>query len=403
MSDNQLEQQLTDYLNEMKSVEEELNEQLDELAESIDESYGKISEMITSFTNMAVQSSNGLLSGKQRSAVAAVAAVGQIASSVVSAIGGATKAYKHNQYLSKLLKQKKEIATAKQASLQRMLPIIDKVTSRMERLLVNESVKEYDVASLADRQKCDMLIDNMDRFLDIYRTSQYLSFVSHYLDSEYSSWLSGNQTSGLPRPDYYVANKAVLELFDKNGSDTKKEYPSFFEEQPEKIKGSTIYCLMDSQLSATLLADLSSNTSELFYLPAPEQPAVNNIIDGNEALEHYTDTVEDFMRTKRRGPAKWNLLIWPTLLLGAVAVWLEWGRVSSWVIAVTVIAVILLCRYFIGLAEEALEEYALKIFMLPRKAHRDALDDAGYVEQEEEQDFEKKSVMKELFHGLMGG
>jgi len=396
MSDNQIEKQMNDYLEELRSVEQELNTQLDSLAESIDKTYKSMKDMVVAITDLAVHSSQGFVSGRYRSGIASV---GKLATGLIEAYNVIDKTRKHNKYLDKLLATKKAMAGEKKASLQRVFPILKKVNARMEKLLANEAAKTYSLNELDSSNACNMLMDNMDRFLDMYRTSDYLLKVSKYLDAEYAAWLAGNQTSGLQRPNYYLTNQSVMALLEKaSGEKPVEAFVTAIDNPVDRISGSTIYYLMDSQLSATILASLSEKIDFVVSLPIPNNLGVINIIEGNEAISHYmggTRVLKDMMDDS---PEPWRWLKWPVIIFGIILVC--YGLKESVLVGLVCAAIAFaLYKYVEKKSDEALEDYVLTLTSLPETIHEDALADAGYVE-EVAVDLEKRSVIEETFKSM---
>jgi len=278
---NVIEEKMDGYLSELKSVEKTLNKQLNELSTSIDASFGAVSEMVQNITDIAVKSSAGLVSSETRSKIGAV---GALASKTVSMAGNIYKARKHNEALEKLLAAKQTIASAKADELRKIEPIVHRVHDNLKRGLMNEGSKVYPLAEMNTKEKWTLVIDRMDKYLDMYRTSVYLGMVIEYLQAEYQAWLDGKQTSHKMRPDYYAANLKVVKLLeDAAQEESRQAFLDVFEGNPQALSGSTIYYLMDSQLSGTVL----SKIKDTYSLEQPSNAGIRQVIEGNAAIEDY--------------------------------------------------------------------------------------------------------------------
>jgi len=204
MGENALDLQVQECLREIQKIEKELTSQLQILSETIDKNFGTISTNIRELTNLATESTIGLVTDKRR---AQLAMAGAAASVVVDVAGQTYAAYKHNQKLDKIMEQKRKIAEAKKDSIVRIIPIATKVNERLEKLLINEAGKRYVSKELKTSLTLSMLVDNMDKFLDMYRTSEYFVRIANYLKDEYEAWNKGKQTSTTKRPDSLDVNK----------------------------------------------------------------------------------------------------------------------------------------------------------------------------------------------------
>jgi len=389
MSSNALEAQMQGYLADIKSVENELNAQLETLSTSIDQSFGQISKMVTALTDLAVQSTDGLVSNQNRSRIALV---GQGVSFAVEAYGRTLQAYKHNKALDRLLAQKKAIASTKHESLLRVSKIAARVDANLKKILTDEGAKVYNLAELATSEQCDMLVDRMDKYLDMYRTSQYQILVINYLDCEYRAWLSGQQRGDWPRPDYMMANRNVIQLLEKaDGMNAAQTLLDVFEGNPTQISGSGIYYLMDSQISATILADIR----EIHALPQPANEGLQHICNGNAGLEHYQSNVNNLQALMADGPEVYSKTKWGVVIGCGFLACLSLKDVPVFSVFLVLLAIVFIL-YFNHKEKKAQKEYVESLQYWQNKIAIDAFDDAGYVEQVE-QDLEKRSLMAAFF------
>jgi len=155
MGENALDLQVQECLREIQKIEKELTSQLQILSETIDKNFGTISTNIRELTNLATESTIGLVTDKRR---AQLAMAGAAASVVVDVAGQTYAAYKHNQKLDKIMEQKRKIAEAKKDSIVRIIPIATKVNERLEKLLINEAGKRYVSKELKTSLTLSMLV-----------------------------------------------------------------------------------------------------------------------------------------------------------------------------------------------------------------------------------------------------
>jgi len=393
MATNQIEEKMDSYLNDLKSVEETLNNQLEQLSESVDESFGAMSDMVREITNLTVQSTNGLVSGATRSKIGLA---GSLIERTLYSAGNIYKAIKHNQALDKLLKVKKEIAKAKADELKRIRPIVVRVHENLKKGLINEGSKRYPLKEMDSEEKWNLLLDRMDKYLDMYRTSVYLGLVIDYLQAEYKAWLNGKQTSTVMRPDYYAANQQVVKLLEEASHEKAVDtYLDVFEGSPEELSGSTIYYLMDSQLSGTIL----SMVEDTYVLEDPKNKYLNKVMDGNLALLHYRANGYQLMGEKLEGPKKCHYSFKYTIAFAFIYCYV--GRntgIAEWTFPVAIILA-LIVGYFGRKKNKTLEEiYPYNLYLRSLYMKEEAKKYAGYVEFPEV-DLEKKSIIKSALMG----
>jgi len=390
MANDALLVQAQEYLQKLKEFEQELNSQLKELNDKVDTSFGQMSEMVTAITDLAVESTNGLVSNETRSQIAFA---GQVLSGVVNTAGRVYQTYKHNQYLNKLLAMKREIADAKQGTIKRILPRIEKNNESLKQLLVNAGKKKYALADLSNVDTCNQLVDNMDKFLDLFRTSEYLRQVALYLDAEYTAWLDGDQRSDIEQPDYFDANRAIVKLLEDASKEKANEVMTATLDAPAgTISGSTIYYLMDSQLSAYVL----KTVYPIRQLSLPDNAGIRSLISGNAGIEHYKATTDRLAALMEKGCSKVYFTTIPMIVLAIILIVVFWKSLAwYWILA------ILAGALGIGVWGDSINSdkekaYAEELSCLKAKVGYDAQRDAGYVYREK-QDLEKKSYIKAAF------
>jgi len=392
MAENPLESKMDGLLENLKSVEKTVNDQLEVLSTSVDESFGAISEMVEGITALAVESSEGFVSAETR---AKIGLVGVGIAAVTNMAGNVYKARQRNAALDRLLQTKQAMARAKADELKKVEPILIRVLDNLKKGIVNEAKHTYPIAEVGTPERWDLILDRMDKYLDMYRTSIYLAMVVDYLQAEYTAWLSGKQISDRKRPDYYAANKYVVSVLEEaSGENALETFIGVFEDDPEVLSGSTVYYLMDSQLSATIL----SKRKETDFLLWPDDPGVNHIIEGNAAIDHYQEGAIDLETLIEEGPETcWYS--YKNALIVAVPLTIALSKHGhGWLAALAIIAG-LVVGYFGSEKNERLQkEYENKVWNMRHGLKERAWQDAGKVEFPE-RNLEKTSLIKAAFFG----
>jgi len=388
---NLLEEEVMKTLDELKAVEEDVNNQLMILDEKIGLGYAAIANNIRQLTDLAYKATEGYVSDETRELMQLG---GSIVGGFTEMFGSARAAYKHNQYAKKVLMQKQEIASTGRETLERVRPTVQRQNKNMRRLLENEGRKMYNTAELAEDNKRLALIDNVDKILDAYRLSEYLRLVVEYLIKEYGAWLNGRQSSGMSRPCYYTANINVIDALEKStGLSAKAVLMDALTGNPAQISGSGVFYLMDSQLSATIL----SNQEKPVRLQLPSSSFAQGFVDRNYGVKHY---VENSNRLR-----KWHIgaLIGGLLTLFVILPCFFYGiwsflcsDVSLWLSIPASIILVGLVGYGLYFLVQKCRQW---ISDAAARIIGGALDDGGYVEFEEP-DLEHKSVIGAFFNPL---
>jgi len=394
MANNLIEEKMDSYLSDLKSVEKALDSQLTALSNSIDASFGAFSVMIKDITDMAVESTNGFVSNQTRSKIGAI---GAIVSKTASMAGNVYKAKKHNEALDKLLITKREMAEAKSSELKKIEPIVLRVHDNLKKGLMNEGSKVYPLKDLDSKEKWTLLLDRMDKYLDMYRTSIYMGMVISYLQAEYQAWLSGQQTSYTMRPDYYAANVKIVELLEQSSQEkATSTFIDVFEKEVQTLSGSTIYYLMDSQLSGTVLSMLN----DTYSLSRPANAGLKNLIKDNKAIEDYIKEGNELEEEINAGPSRCYYSYTYTIAAAIVFIFVRSyiGLTSGWYVFLAFIIAFIVGRYGSKRNELLAETHKYNVYLKSIDMKDKSKDNAGHVDFPK-MDLEKKSLIKAAFVG----
>lgn len=257
MSDNQanmpLPSSMATDLAELKDIEKVITSQLTELGQKIDSSFSKAAEFVNNITEVA---SSFAKSSKTRNTIQFI---GTAASATVKGVGDAYSAYKYNNALDALLKQKQAIAEVKISAIEKLQPKLEHMTDNYSKLLNNFTSKEYDLEKIQQTSYSEPLYNNIDKLLAMLRAILYNKTMAEYIHAEYTAWLKGNHQSKLRQPTYwdinekltdYLNNPNMLELIDKYSTITTGN-----------ISGNEVCFLHDQQLMSFAM---SLNSNKLF-------------------------------------------------------------------------------------------------------------------------------------------
>jgi hypothetical protein len=406
---SELDKMLDECLGEIKRVESELNLQLEEIGEKIDAGFTQMANLVETVTDFAVVASQGFISDKNRGKIELW---GNVAAGAINAIGAAYNAYQHNKALDKLLVKKQEIATAKRASLQRILPVISKTHDKIEKLIVVEGNKSYELSKLENDSVRDLLFSNMDKILAAYRAAEYVSLTSEYLMAEYNSWLHGDQRSSIARPTYLDVNQNVVELLAPGNNNSERRISTTLSSTSKTLHGRSLFFLHDSSLTSVLLLgegmepDEEKPGEDTFVtqdIPIIHSNLINNIMAQNEAYQSFVSSASQYKEIKDND----HSALFGCLgdLLAVAGTWAlfhyyfaDWATWLQWVVGIITAGILVAIVSSIeGNMNEKTKE---KLDAVNKKNFNDLISKTGYVEIQEP-DLEKKSVLGTGVSGLL--
>ena len=404
---SELDKMLDECLGEIKRVESELNSQLEEIGEKIDAGFTQMATLVETITDFAVVASQGFISDKNRGKMEFW---GKAAAGAINTIGAMYDAYQHNKALDKLLVKKQEIATAKRASLQRILPAISKTHDKIKKLIVAEGNKSYELSKLENNSVRELLFSNMDKILAAYRAAEYVSLTSEYLMAEYNSWLNGNQRSSIARPTYLDVNQNVVELLAPGNNNSDRRISSTLSSTTNTLHGRSLFFLHDSSLSSVLLLgegmvpDEDNPGEDTFVtqdIPVIQSNIINGIMAQNEAYQSFVTSASQYKEIKDNDRSGLLGCLNPLAIAGTWALFhycfADWATWLQWVVGIITagILVVIICSVINKMEKNTKE----KLDEVNQANFNDLISKTGYVEIQEP-DLEKKSVLGTGVSGL---
>jgi len=400
---------LYEYMGEIQRVESELNQQLYEIGKKIDAGFTQMANLVETVTDFAVNVSQGLISNENRGKIVFW---GDVASKAIQTIGAVRNAYQHNKALDKLLVQKQAIASAKRASLQRILPKIEKVHNQLEKIVVAEGKKSYELSKLEDSSIRDLLFNNMDKKLAAYRAAEYVSLTSEYLMAEYNAWLDGDQRSSIPRPTYLDVNQNIVSLLAPGDNNNTRKISSTLGSSPSTLQGSTLYFLHDTSLTSVLLLgegmvpDEENPGEDTFVtqeVPQIQSDVIGDIISTNEAFQSFKQSALDYKEIKDGDYSGMIGCLGTIVSIGGT--WAlfhfflnDWATWIQWVVGIIIAGI--LFSIFVSIQSNIENKVKDKLNAINQDNFDDLIEKTGYVEIQEP-DVEKKSVVGTAVSGLL--
>jgi hypothetical protein len=407
-SQNQFDAMLNECMREMQRVESELNEQLNEIGRKIDVGFTQMANLVATVTDVAVNVSQGFISDRNRGKMQLY---GDVATMAINTIGATYNAYQHNKALDKLLVQKQSIASAKRESLLRILPAIEKTHDKIEKILVAEGRKSFDISKLGDGSVRDLLFTNMDKILAAYRAAEYVSLTSEYLLAEYNAWLKGNQRSSIARPTYLDVNQNIVSLLAPGDSNDVRKISSTLSSSPNSLQGASLYFLHDTSLTSVLLLGEGmipdeTNPGESTFVtqevPQIQSDTISDIVSANEAFQSYKQSSLDYKTTKDNDYSGMVGIIGYLVSIGGT--WAlfhyyltDWATWIQWIVGIIIAGI--LVTIFSSISSSMSENVKNKLDEINQNNFNDLIEKTGYVEIQEP-DVEKKSVLGTAVSGL---
>ena len=310
---------------DLRRLEKELMPQLEELGKKLPEIYGGYAHIVREITSQLLDicSFSDDISGK-------IALAAEIGARALESFGSYKAAKKHNQILSQFLAIKQGIANHNAAKIHRLLPESNRNLANLKRLFDSYIVKTCKFSDIS--QGNIMSLANIQlRVLNMYRTSLFLNLLAKYLDQEYSAWNRGKQTSGALMPDYYTANKSIIEAL---WGDNDKVFHAIetAADSTDSLQGKDIILLCDQQLFTYAIGDEICDISLEKAHPYVKgmislHKGVENHISASKALREHIDNTATV--------TVWGLCIFSWFVIVCISIWFLPG---TW-IARTLIAI----------------------------------------------------------------
>ena len=404
MSNNAVELELSQCLQDIEIVQKELDDNLTLLAQNVDQGFGQlraINKQCREFAKELTKSGHEIAGMSVQLASAAVTGVAQ-------AWSAAKAAQAHNEALDKLIKQKRKIAREKMVSVFITRRKASANYERLEKLFSKEITQEYSEQDLLDNLQAARAIANeINRIDDFYKLAAYNLNMIDYLLHEYRAWMDNEQTSGQKRPIMLYVNNEIKDfLFDQEEDNTLGlNFNSVISRDGRegKVTGAELLFLTDSSITACGILDNAFATDgEVAKLDVKPAGIAAELIENNDAYELYKESQASYeygwYKYAIGGVIAIGLSLWFTYACwGWMSDWWAFFRWVAMIIVVGIEAIIvgILCN---SLYESAKENR--------QKTYEDGfqtqLNKAGYVEIYQP-DLEKKDVVVEGVKGLFNG
>lgn len=369
-------EQFDKCLAELKSIESAILPQLNELAQKIGGTYKYYADLVMKLGSDLSNMANSETGNKIYNTTALVARG-------IESYGAYKAAKEHNRKLDEMMALKRSMAGQKRKQITDWLPRISTNVEKSKRLCEHQFSKNIPLENISSA-----LVSLQQKFLNLYRTNLYYESLAQWMHKEYSSWLNGQQTCGVPTPSLYDINTELAKkIYGANMYD-------HFQRAVESnifILGKDISLIADPQLA---LMALDSYDKCLEIHSGNANPAISKILDENEGIKYYNDNVTELCKSLNRDPVfSWNCIaavfaavfflimffcresfstgaFWTILLIGELCTFRVWNKYRK--------------KIYIIFAEEV-------------SALMNDVDSAtkrlcGYIEQEEI-DYEKKSAV----------
>lgn len=318
-----------EMLQYIKNVQDVIVPQLKDLGDKIDSSYNAIAQTVSDFGNLLINYSGNSISDRAKYNVA----IGTAVISGLIDMWGKYKARKEMENQArKLLVQKKEIAITHMPKLKQLLPGMEDNLSKCKKLVIKHTHLLYDISTLNDDKKLlELLRNNMDKSLNIYRTFLYYDMISKYLYTEYDAWLSDYDQSSLLRPSMYDVNSYIASNILLSKDNLKTELNDCLEMGPtaKTIEGSKLMMINDPQLLAFAMLNNKGRHFGNEFISCND--TINKLLKSNSSYKEYSERYKMYQSRVETGRVKIpNIIYWciPVLIIFAR---LFVDRLEGWV------------------------------------------------------------------------
>lgn len=373
-------EQFEKCLAELKSIENIILPQLNELTQKLDAKYKAYADLAQDLGNMtlAIGNFNSETSNKIYSTTALV-------SRGIESYGAYKTAKEHNRKLDEMMDLKRSLAGQKRKQITDWLPRISANVEKSKRFCESQFSKTFPLSSVSPA-----LVSLQLKFLNLYRTNLYYESLAKWMLKEYSSWLNGQQTCGMPTPSLYDVN---TELGERLYGANLYEYYQRAVESDKSISGKDIFLIADPQL--TIMA-LDAHDGSVEVHSANANPAISKILDENEGVKYYQDNVTEMCQSINRDPASsWNCIA----LIFAVGFFLLLSLnreiLTPKVLGMAfIVGELCIFRVWNKIRKKIYMIFLEEVSVLAAEVDLSTKRICGYIEQEEV-DYEKKNALSE--------
>lgn len=379
-------EQFEQCLAELKSIENAMLPQLNEVAQQIGGAYKDCADIVMKLGSKLSSMANSETGNK-------IYATTALASRGIESYGAYKAAKEHNRKLDEMMDLKRSMAGQKRKQITDWLPRISANVEKSKRLCESQFTKTFPLASLSPA-----LVSLQLKFLNLYRTNLYYESLAQWMLKEYSSWLNGQQTCGIPAPSLYDINTELGKRL--YGANLYAHYQHVVESD-KPISGKDIFLIADPQL--TVLA-LDAHDGGVEIHSSNANPAISKVLNENEGIRYYKNNVTKTCKSINYNPTSpWNRIacifavffflillynrgsfstggFWMILIIGESCIYRVWNRVRK--------------KIYMIFYEEVSE--------LINKVDFSTKSICGYIEHEEI-DYEKKDAVSEAVSQFFRG
>ena len=371
-------EQFEQCLAELKRIENVILPQLNEMAQQIGEKYKFYADLVQKLGNKLSNMINSETSSK-------IYATTTLASRGIESYGAYKTAKEHNRKLDEMMDLKRSLAGQKRKQITDWLPRISANVEKSKRFCESQFSKTFPLSSVSPA-----LVSLQLKFLNLYRTNLYYESLAKWMLKEYSSWLNGQQTCGMPTPSLYDVNTELGERL--YGANLYEHYQRAVESD-KSISGKDIFLIADPQL--TIMA-LDAHDGSVEVHSANANPAISKILDENEGVKYYQNNVTEMWQNINRDPASsWNCIA----LIFAVGFFLLLSLnreiLTPKVLGMAfIIGELCIFRVWNKIRKKIYMIFLEEVSVLAAEVDLSTKRTCGYIEQEEV-DYEKKNALSE--------
>ena len=311
--ENQQEYEL--WLSEIQSLEDEIMPLLEELSRKMPEIYREYANIVRETVGTALSIIK--ISPKHSNNIQLAAEIG---ARTLEAYGAWKAVREHNRLLDKYMGIKHNYAQVNREKINNAHSKAYRILDSSKRRFETYCATQYDLTN-ENEETIERISNLLLRNLVLYRTHLFLYDVTVYLKAELSAWMRQEQTSVLPRPDYFNVNQQILkQLFGRN---TFKALESAGDSLGV-LTGAQILLLSDPQFSVFALKDTICKIKyEHTSFP------VGILLSKNPGLPYYTSHMEPLIE-KMTDVADGLVYFYAFLAFVAVVCLLIWYVPGIW-------------------------------------------------------------------------
>lgn len=327
VSNNNDQQEYDRLLADVKSLESEVMQKLDILAKDMPQIYASYANITRESLDAAITILSLKNDTKNSLRLAA-----ELGARSIEAFGAWKASRQHNKMLDKFLTLKKNFTASYSNQIEKSLTEATTTLQKIKKLFHHYVTTQYDL-STQDSSTILRVSNLLLRNLVLYRTALFIKKLCEYLKAECKAWKNGQQTSNVPRTDYYIVNGEIInELFGSNHYKALENAANSLGE----LSGAQILLLSDPQLCVYALKDTlcKIDTTRASY-------PVGLLLSNNSGINYYIDQVSPIAKelTEFPGDSIYFFCLCTFIAIVALCIWYVpgdwWVRVVIMLIALS--------------------------------------------------------------------